>query len=79
MTVLRAAPEWSPYAAVTPPRAPRMPALPTSCPWPLRANRVENPASTLHACEGQRLADLEGLRKGSRQPRGTGLEGALLS
>ena len=56
-----------------------MPALPTSYPWPLRANQVENPASALYACKGQGLADLEGLRKGARHPGGPGLEEALLS
>lgn len=79
VTVLRVHLRGPPRCRLTPPRAPRMPALPTSCPWPLRANRVENPASALHACKGQGLADLESLRKGAQQPRGPGLEGALLS
>lgn len=82
VTTPRAAPTCPPHAAdrMDPnsprPEPPGCQLCSTSCPWPLKANRFENPASALHAHEGQGLADLAGLRVGARQPRGPGLEGS---
>lgn len=84
VTILRAAAVQPPHAADrTDPDSPRpeppgRQLCPMSCPWPLRANRFENPASALHACGGQGLADLKGLRAGAQQPGGAqpGLEGS---
>ena len=84
VTILRAAAVQPPHDAdgTDPdsphPEPPGRQLCPTSCPWPLRANQFENLASALHACGGQGLADLKGLRAGAQQPGGPqpGLEGS---